>query len=370
MQRISLSLALSTCLALASPAQADDALMQAAQAGHPQAQHDLGEMYELGNGVAADEREAVRWYEKAAQQGHIQAQVALGMLYGAGSAAVRDDAKARHWLNKAAKAGDEDAHLALELMDIMGDDGADAEQGGDLALLGTFMKEVGEAQEAGRGYDESLWAGLYGATKEHGELDAQEQASLDTRDGIMRDLFAAAKEHKGGEEAFWRTYEAALKQGEAGRAYILGQAAQQGNKDAQFQLAQHYASGSGVAQNHKNAAYWYHQAAVQGHIGAQVNLGSLYHKGEGVERDYSAALHWYHQAAAQGHPGGQFNLALMYEKGEGVERDYVLAYHWHERIKLQLGKPLVNALYLEQLEAKMTPEQLAQARTLARQAVR
>ncbi len=45
-----------------------------AKQGHAKAQHNLGVMYENGQGVPQDDAEAVKWYHKAAEQGHATAQ--------------------------------------------------------------------------------------------------------------------------------------------------------------------------------------------------------------------------------------------------------------------------------------------------------
>lgn len=47
-------------------------------------------------------------------------------------------------------------------------------------------------------------------------------------------------------------------------------------------------------------AHWYRQAAEQGNVDAQVNLAVLYKKGQGVPQDLTAAARWFRQAAAQG----------------------------------------------------------------------
>jgi hypothetical protein len=50
----------------------------AALPGYPDAQFNLGLMFENGQGVVRDKAEAVRWYRNAAAQGHAVAAAALG----------------------------------------------------------------------------------------------------------------------------------------------------------------------------------------------------------------------------------------------------------------------------------------------------
>jgi TPR repeat protein len=45
----------------------------AAEHGHPHAQFEIGRRYEQGDGVQADTREAMLWYERAAAQGNVLA---------------------------------------------------------------------------------------------------------------------------------------------------------------------------------------------------------------------------------------------------------------------------------------------------------
>jgi len=104
--------------------------------------------------------------------------------------------------------------------------------------------------------------------------------------------------------------------------------AEQGNAAAQFNLAQMYKIGLGVAQNYKEALGWYHRAADQGLADAQNNLGAMYANGQGVPQDYKAAIGWYRKAADQGLAEAQFNLGLLYSERRDVPRDYKAAVEW------------------------------------------
>jgi len=69
--------------------------------------------------------------------------------------------------------------------------------------------------------------------------------------------------------------------------------AEQGVVNAQFNLAQMYRSGEGVAQNTTTAAEWYRKAAQQGDKESQYYLGSMYLNGEGVKQDEAEAHKWF-----------------------------------------------------------------------------
>uniref|UniRef100_UPI002A0A34FA tetratricopeptide repeat protein n=1 Tax=Psychrobacter sp. HII-4 TaxID=1569264 RepID=UPI002A0A34FA len=52
-----------------------------ANQGDPQAQFQLGSMYENGEGVSQDKTKAADWYRKSAEQGFADGQNALAKLY-------------------------------------------------------------------------------------------------------------------------------------------------------------------------------------------------------------------------------------------------------------------------------------------------
>ncbi len=81
-------------------------LRNAANAGLPDAQSDLGELYERGDGVERNPARAAEWYRKAADAGLPVAQAHLGLLYAAGLGLEEDPVLAAQWFRKAAVAGD------------------------------------------------------------------------------------------------------------------------------------------------------------------------------------------------------------------------------------------------------------------------
>lgn len=190
----------------------------------------------------------------------------------------------------------------------------------------------------------------------------------------------------------------------------LRQSAEQGNAEAQFNLAQMYNFGRGVSQDYAEALRWYHKsagqgdakaewvlgfkydrgqgvppdyakalrwylkAAKQGYAEAQDCLGTLYAEGHGVPQNYGEALQWYRKAAEQGFGGAQHNVGLMYERGQGVPQNYVQAYMWlsvwasNGRL-WNVDAPLNRSALamLGQLAPKMTPEQITEAQRLAKE---
>ena len=98
--------------------------------------------------------------------------------------------------------------------------------------------------------------------------------------------------------------------------------AKQGDAEAQYNLAEMFADGKGVAEDKEAAAHWYRKAAEQGHASAQFSLGFAYQYGWGVAINDRDAVIWYRKAAEQGHASAQFSLGNAYD-GMGPAYDIV-----------------------------------------------
>jgi localization factor PodJL len=81
------------------------ALREAANAGDPGAETELGIRYLEGRTLPRDPKMAARWFEQAAVQGLPIAQYRLAALYEKGTGVTRDVPLARAWYLKAANAG-------------------------------------------------------------------------------------------------------------------------------------------------------------------------------------------------------------------------------------------------------------------------
>jgi TPR repeat protein len=146
--------------------------------------------------------------------------------------------------------------------------------------------------------------------------------------------------------------------------------AEQGFVEAQYALGVIYFSrDGGVAMDYDEAIKWYRKAAEQGHVRSQLNLGIVYLRGDVVSQDIPQALKWFGLAAEQGDSDAQFNLGNMYLEGEGVPASMVNGYMWiwlaAENPQDAHGRSGKRKKILMYLEAKMTPEQLAEAKALA-----
>ncbi|QQF85977.1 sel1 repeat family protein [Histophilus somni] len=90
---------------------------QLAEQGDANAQHNLGVMYENGNGITQNDQQAVYWYTKAAEQGEAHAQNNLGLMYTDGGKGITQNYKqAVYWYTQAAEQGDANAQHNLGVM--------------------------------------------------------------------------------------------------------------------------------------------------------------------------------------------------------------------------------------------------------------
>ena len=103
--------------------------------------------------------------------------------------------------------------------------------------------------------------------------------------------------------------------------------------------------------------------ADQGDAEAQWQMAVRYHNGEDVPRDDAQAMQWYLRAAQQGNVAAQSALGAYYWAGRGVPEDLSKAYMWSE-IALAGGDENSKSR-LEGLASLMTKEQVYAARQQA-----
>ena len=71
--------------------------------------------------------------------------------------------------------------------------------------------------------------------------------------------------------------------------------------------------------------------ANNGDVFAQDTVGDMYDHGRGVEQSYEKAVEWYRKAAEQGYANTQCRLGSMYHDGRGVEQSYKTAVEWYRK---------------------------------------
>ncbi|MEP6957373.1 MAG: tetratricopeptide repeat protein [Nitrospirota bacterium] len=92
-------------------------LRQAAERGHPMAEHRLGYLYQGGDaGLPKDERQAASWFAKAAAQGNRASPYALGSMYEEGEGGLpKDEVKAAQLYRQSAEQQFGQAEFSLGL---------------------------------------------------------------------------------------------------------------------------------------------------------------------------------------------------------------------------------------------------------------
>lgn len=84
------------------PRSGRDRLLEAAEAGDPEACHRLGLAYRQGSSTRPrDGYSAVLWFRKAAELGHREAMLALSEAYLGGHGILRDAREAARWAEAA-----------------------------------------------------------------------------------------------------------------------------------------------------------------------------------------------------------------------------------------------------------------------------
>jgi TPR repeat protein len=182
-----------------------------ADAGHAEAEFDLGLLYAQGLGVKRDLTEAVKWYRKAAEQGNAEAEFALGQMYSRGWGVPRDTADAMRW---------------MQMANAVDSDGPPT----DWALIEGYGLQQDQEQAA-------YW---YKLAADKGHAEAQFNLGR---------LYATGKGVKHDEEQAMNWIRASASQGYA---------------PAQARLGARYATGLGLPQDDKRAYFWLTLAFLHG----------------------------------------------------------------------------------------------------------
>ncbi|GAQ80435.1 hypothetical protein KFL_000540120 [Klebsormidium nitens] len=330
-----------------------------AEQGDTEAQCNLGLLRQRASGAGKNHRKAIEWYRKAAAracqcggvlrrrhqcgqrrgegrrmvpkgcsvaaaQGHAGAQAKLGKCYESrigvkkderrGSGVVVDEGKAVEWFRKAAEQGEASAHYFSRLC---------------------YTGGIGVDRDA--------------VKLERSGFEKQPSRSMQLRAECLREVLCSKAEGRRRgerEEGGPMVPEGCTAQGDEGaqvqlgRCYLRGdrvmrdvargvdcfcKAAEQGDKDALFEIGACYERGVGDA---ARGAEWFRRAAEQGHAGAQFNLGVCHERGAGVSKDEKKATEWYRKAAKGGSARAQNSLGVCYGAGTGVGQDVEFAEKW------------------------------------------
>jgi TPR repeat protein len=151
-------------------------------------------MYQLGRAYAANRQatQAVAAWRKAADKGSTTAMVELGVLYGTGNGVARDEAQARKLFERAAEAGNS---RGVSNLAALGGDAAPADTARSRELLGRASETNAEAQyQLGM----MLAEGSGGQKDEVGARAMFEKAAAQNHPGALERMGAFASEGRGG----------------------------------------------------------------------------------------------------------------------------------------------------------------------------
>ena len=136
--------------------------------------------------------------------------------------------------------------------------------------------------------------------------------------------------------------------------------ANQGDADAQFNLALLYYTGLGIPQDRRYAIYWYTKAAEQGHVQAQYLLGHMYEYDDEPPQDYKLAFFWYTKAAEQNHYFAKQDRDKMLEKmsQSQIEEVQKFSKELYEKIDNQIAEQVRYSSFINAAAKRynLTPE--------------
>jgi uncharacterized protein len=152
-------------------------------------------LYQLGRAYAANRQlpEAIAAWRKAADKGSTSAMVELGVLYGTGQGVAKDDAEARKLFERAAQAGN--PRGVTNLAALSGGNGAPADPARAREMLAKAAETNPEAQ-----YQLGLMLadGTGGAKDDAGARSLFEKAAAQNHAGALERMGAFSEEGRGG----------------------------------------------------------------------------------------------------------------------------------------------------------------------------
>ncbi|CAB3779035.1 Secretory immunoglobulin A-binding protein EsiB [Pararobbsia alpina] len=136
----------------------------------------------------------------------------------------------------------------------------------------------------------------------------------------------------------------------------LRKAAEANMSHAQYAYGRLFDDGTLERVDPAEAHLWFLKAARQGHTQAQVALANQFMDGRGTKQDFAEAFVWYLEAAKSGDMASEYIVATYYERGgDGVTPNPEVARRWYAKAAAQ-GDPAALDRY-RNLTEKLHPNE-------------
>ena len=145
-------------------------------------------------------------------------------------------------------------------------------------------------------------------------------------------------------------------------------AAEAGNTNAMFLLANWYYDGTRVERNEQEALRWFLAAAEKGDLSSMSRLGYSYETGNGATQDFLAARRWYRRAAEKGDSYSMYRLGVLNAAGQGGDKDAAEAFRWYVKAAKAGNVSGMHAVGYAYEEGRGVPHDLGEASVWYRRA--
>ena len=260
--------------------------------------------------MTRDPSEAFTWYGQSSRQGHRAAQTNVGWLYEVGEGVEQDYREAVNWSVAAA---------------------------GGAPRLRAILQDSIQRVKPVRAIRTRLFSGIPGRRSRglrtpsaNSALPMLREFPTWTRTRWPSGLAEPLRKVTRGRSISWgsciTTAWASFMTSKKAVGYI-GEAAEQGYAQALCRLGLMYERGDGVPQDFTQAVEFYGRAADDAFAEGWYRLALMYQEGKGVQQDYEKAARLLLEAA-RSHLPAMHEIGRCYFKGEGVPQDYEEAIQW------------------------------------------
>jgi TPR repeat protein len=285
----------------------------------------LGDLFLDQRAGTVDEEKAFDNYRRSAEAGFSYAMFRLGNCYENGTGVAQNESKAFEWYQKAEDLGDP---LGIYYL------GSAYERG--IGVAKDPIQAMRLYKTGANLYNESNCMYSLGIIYYYGTADPPIHKNVDqgmewlekaADNGNAQAQFELAYLYQEGSSGAPRDFNKAVS--------LYQKSADQDYSPAQYFLAQLYLQGFGVKKDSDKAFALLQKAAAAGYVDAMNTLGVLYDTGEGTSVNDTEAVKWYRKAALNNHAQAQANLAYMFEMGQGVRSNQDSAIYYYNLAQKQ-----------------------------------